>query len=102
MRDISLSAGVLLDGVRILLPFLAKKLGVTLPKDFGKGAATAADILSLAPPANATKEEKETFEVNRTLLLLSHFDPTTNEGLQKVRAGEMKAAPIRQKLAELR
>ena len=101
MRDISLSAGILLDGVRCFLPFMARKQGVTLPKDFGKGVKTGAEILALAPDTGATEEEKEEFEVFRTLLLLSHYDPATNEGMKRVKAGEMRAVPIRMKLAEL-
>jgi hypothetical protein len=101
VRDVSVSAGVVLDAVRILLSKFAKELNVNLPSGFGSGVASAEDILNLAPAANATDKEKADFAVYKALLLVSHYDPAINPGLTKIREAEMRAIPIRLQLAEL-
>jgi hypothetical protein len=99
VRDVSVSAGVVLDAVRVLLSKFAKELEITLPAGFGAGISSAADILSLAPASNATQEEKEEFAVYKALLLVSHYDPAINSGLIKIREAEIAAEPIREQLA---
>jgi len=101
VRDVSVSAGVVLDAVRILVSKFAKEMGITLPAGFGAGVGSAEDILSLAPAANATAKEKEDFAVFKALLLVSHFDPAINPGLTILKEAEMKAVPIRLQLAKL-
>jgi hypothetical protein len=101
VRDVSVSAGVVLDAVRVLLSKFAKELNISLPSGFGAGVANAADIISLAPPQNATQKEKEDFAVYKALLLVSHYDPAINPGLSIIREAEAEAEPIRQRLAEL-
>lgn len=101
VRDISISAGDVLDAVRILLARFAKELNINLPNDFGSGINSAAEILNLAPPANATTDEKANFAVFKSLLIVSHYDPAINLGLSKIREAEAVAVPIRAKLAEL-
>jgi len=101
VRDVSISSGVVLDAVRVLIARFAKDLNIKLPKGFGAGVASAQDILNLKPSPNATEKEKEDFAVFKALLLVSHFDPSINQGLARIRQGEMEAAPVRLKLAEL-
>jgi len=101
VRDVSVSAGVVLDAVRILMSRFSKELSVNIPAGFGAGAASAADILALAPAANASVKEKEDFAVHKALLLVSHFDPSINPGLTRMTEAEKKAIPFRSKLAEL-
>ena len=101
VRDVSVSAGVLLDAMRVLISRIATDLKISMPPGFGKGATNALEILALAPSADATNQEKEDFAVHKALLLFSHFDPTINPGLNIIREGEMKAMPIRLQLAEL-
>ena len=102
VRDVSVSAGVVLNAVRVLLSKMAKELNIVIPEGFGAEVKTAADILALTPPAKATDEEKKNFEVSRALLLVSHFDPAINEGLVKITEAEMQAIPIRERLANLK
>jgi hypothetical protein len=99
IRDVSVSAGVVLDSVRVLLSKFAKELNISLPAGFGAGVSSAADILSLAPASNATQKEKEDFAVYKALLLVYHYDPAINPGLTKVREAEIAAEPIREQLA---
>ncbi|MDR0475544.1 MAG: hypothetical protein LBH43_17960 [Treponema sp.] len=101
VRDVSVSAGVVLDAVRVLLSRFAGELDIKLPAGFGSGAASAADILSLSPAPNATEKEKADFAVHKALLLVSHFDPAINPGLTIIKEAEMKAIPIREQLAPL-
>ena len=101
VRDVSVSAGVVLDAVRILLARFAKELEISIPAGFDSGITSAADILSLAPPSNATPKEKADFAVFKALLLLSYYDPAINPGLTIIREAEEKAAPIRMQLAEI-
>jgi hypothetical protein len=101
VRDVSVSAGVVLDAVRVLLSKFAKELSISLPPGFGAGIASAADIISLAPASNATQKEKDDFAVCKALLLVSHYDPTINPGLTKIREAEIASAPIREQLAVL-
>ena len=101
VRDVSVSAGVVLDAVRVLVARFAEMLEIKLPDGFGSGVASAADIMSLAPAPNATDKEKADFAVFKGLLLISHFDPSINPGLTKIREAEMQAIPLRSKLAEL-
>jgi hypothetical protein len=101
VRDVSVSAGVVLDAVRVLLSKFAKELEISLPAGFGAGISSAADILSLAPASNATQQEKEDFAVYKALLLVSHYDPAINPGLTKVREAEIAAEPIREQLAAI-
>ena len=102
VRDVSLSAGVVLDAVRVLMARFSEKLEVSLPKDFGKGTKTGAEILALVPPDNATEEEIDDFEVHKALLLVKHFDPAINEGLKRMHAAEKKAIQLRIDLEELK
>ena len=99
IRDVSVSAGVVLDAVRVLLSKFAKELKISLPAGFGADISSATDILSLAPVSNATQEEKGDFAVYKALLLVSHYDPAINPGLTKVREAEIAAEPIRERLA---
>jgi hypothetical protein len=99
IRDVSVSAGVVLDAVRVLLSKFAKELEISLPAGFGADVSSAADILSLAPASNATQKEKEDFAVYKALLLVSYYDPAINPGLIKVREAEIAAEPIREHLA---
>ena len=101
MRDMSISAGVVLDAVLILLTRFASKLNISLPEWFGSGVASAEDIIMLAPDANATETEKENFAVHKALLLVSHYDPAINPGLKEIRKAELRAIPIRLELEEL-
>jgi hypothetical protein len=101
VRDISVSAGVVLDAVRILLSRFAAELDIKLPIGFGSGAASAEDILSLSPASNATEKEKADFAMYKALLLVSHFDPAINPGLTIIREAEIKAKPIREELDQL-
>ena len=102
VRDISVSAGVVLDAVRVLLAKFAKELGISLPEGFGSGLELAADILALAPDSDATQEEKDNFAVYKALLLVSHFDPAINPGLTIIRDAELKAIQIRERLAKIK
>ena len=101
VRDVSVSAGVALDAYRVLMLRLAEQQGLSLPEGFGAECTTASEMLALIPPANATNEEKEDFAVHKALLLVSHYDPAINPGLQTIKEAEMKAAPIRDQLAPL-
>jgi hypothetical protein len=101
IRDVSVSAGEVLNAVRVLLSKFAEKLEITLPAGFGASVASAADILDLAPASNATQKEKEDFAVYKALLLVSHYDPAINPGLTKVREAEIAAKPIREQLAAI-
>jgi hypothetical protein len=99
VRDVSVSAGVVLDAVRVLLSKFAKELKISLPSGFGADISSAADILGLAPASNATQKEKEDFAIYKALLLVSHYDPAINPGLTKIREAEIAAEPIREQLA---
>ena len=99
--DVSVSAGVVLDAVRVLLLRFAKDLSISLPAGFGADVASAADILGLVPPLNASENEKADFAVHKALLLITHYDPAINPGLTKIREAEMAAMPIREQLAEI-
>ena len=101
VRDVSISAGVVLDAFRVLTAVFAEKLGIKLPKDFGKDVKSAADIMALAPAANATETEKTEFAMHKALLLVSHYDPAINPGLTKIREAEERAIPLRAELALL-
>jgi hypothetical protein len=101
VRDVSISAGVVLNAVRVLLSRFARELNIQLPQGFGSGCAVAADILALAPPVGAEPEEVEDFNVYKALLLVSHFDPAINPGLTKLSEAEYAAAPIRDQLKAL-
>ena len=98
VRDVSVSAGIVLDAVRVLIARFAKELNISLPSGFGSGVASAADILALAPAAGATTKEKEDFAAFKALLLVTHFDPAINPGLQKITEAEMQAVPVREEL----
>ena len=101
VRDVSGSAGVVLDAVRVIIARFAKELNIQPPAGFGEGCENAADILALAPPVGASEKEIEDFNVLKSLLLLSHFDPSINPGLNEFAKAEFVATPIRQALAPL-
>jgi len=101
VRDVSVSAGVVLNAVRVLISRFAKELEIGLPAGFGAGCASAVDILALQPPSGASPEEAGDFAVFKALLLVSYFDPAINPGLTKMSEAEYAAAPIREQLAAL-
>jgi len=101
VRDISVSAGVVLDAVRILLFRVTEELEISIPEGFTDGLETAADILGKEPPENATPEQLEDFTVHKALALVNRFDPAINEGLQALRSAEAEAMPIREQLSPL-
>jgi len=101
VRDVSVSAGVVLDAIRILLSRFAYDLNIELPENFGTGLTTAEQILGLTPGENKTPTEIEDFKVFKALLLIMHFDPAINPGLTEIRRAEQEAAPIRKQLAPL-
>jgi hypothetical protein len=111
VRDVTLTAGEALDGFRFIIAWQVKKLGFItvedfgLPKDFGNSAVTIAEIQALTPPQKNKDETEEkynerveNFMVWRTLKLFNRLDPTLNEGMQRIRAGEIRAIPIREQL----
>ena len=101
VRDVSVSAGVAMDAYRILMLAFAEKLGIALPDGFGEDLTTAAEMLALAPPEAATDEEKAEFAIHKALLLVSHYDPAINQGLQKLQEAEARAKPVRAQLEPL-
>ena len=101
VRDVSVSAGVVLDAVRVLVARFARELKIQMPDGFGAGVASAADILAMQPPEGATLKELDDFGVFKALLIASHFDPRINPGLTRLIEAEAEAAPIRKQLADL-
>jgi len=101
VRDVSVSAGVVLDAVRILLSRFAKELSIAIPNNFGRGLTTAEELLSLTPESGLSPQELEDFQVFKALLLLNRFDPAINPGLTELKQAEMEAVPIREQLAPL-
>jgi hypothetical protein len=101
VRDLSVSAGVVLDAVRVLVPRLAEAQGIKLPEGFGANVKSAEDIPNLFPPPNATEKEKADFADFKALLILTHFDPAINPGLKIITEAEMQAIPLRKQLEEL-
>ena len=101
VRDVSVGAGTIIDAVRILIPYLAQKLNITLPEGFGGTITSAVDIINLEPPPSSTPEQILDFTVHKALLIISYYDPAINPGLQKMREAELEAVPIRAALAEL-
>ena len=101
VRDVSVSAGIVLDAVRVIISRFANELSIQLPSGFGASCQNAADIFALSPLEGATQKEIEDFNVYKSLLLISHFDPAINPGLTILTQAEFAATPIRQALAPL-
>jgi len=101
VRDVSVSAGVVLDAVRILLTRFARDLDIKIPADFAKGFTTAEELLRLSPGEGLTPEETEDFYVFKALLLLTHYDPAINPGLAEIKKAEEEAKGVREKLQPL-